>query len=123
MAPRKNEIVEESYYTQFPKLSFPFFYYHKINLHLIGISIFEQLFFLCFLKYEYFWNCQQSHYRNTGYFEGICKCENLTFHLQTEKDVKFVSEMVCWHECVVVELKETTASLQMMALYGTKDKI
>jgi hypothetical protein len=28
-----------------------------------------------------------------GYFEGIYTCENLTFHLQTEKDVKFVSEM------------------------------
>jgi hypothetical protein len=34
-------------------------------------------------------------YRNIDYFEGIYKCENLTFHLQTEKDVKFVSEMVC----------------------------
>jgi hypothetical protein len=30
-----------------------------------------------------------------GYFERIYKCENLTFHLQTERDVKFVSEMVC----------------------------
>ena len=28
----------------FPKHSFPFFYYHKINLHL-GITISEQLFF------------------------------------------------------------------------------
>jgi hypothetical protein len=31
--------------------------------------------------------------RNIGYFEGIYVCENLTFHLQTEKDVKFLSEM------------------------------
>jgi hypothetical protein len=30
-----------------------------------------------------------------SYFERIYKCENLTFHLQTEKDVKFVIEMVC----------------------------
>jgi hypothetical protein len=30
-----------------------------------------------------------------GYFERINKCENLTFHLQTEKDVQFVIEMVC----------------------------
>jgi hypothetical protein len=29
-----------------------------------------------------------------GYFEGIYTYENLTFHLQTEKDIKFVSEMV-----------------------------
>jgi hypothetical protein len=53
-----------------PKHSFPFFYYHKINLHL-DISIFEQLFFLCFLKYESFSNCHQSYYRSIGYFEGI----------------------------------------------------
>ena len=39
----------------------------------------------------------QQSYRNMGYFEGIYTCENLTFHLQTEKDVKFVSEMVCLH--------------------------
>jgi hypothetical protein len=41
----------------FTKHSLPFFYYHKINLRL-GISIFEQLFFLCFLKYESFSNLQ-----------------------------------------------------------------
>jgi hypothetical protein len=35
------------------------------------------------------------YYRNIGYFERIYKCENLTFHLQPEKDVTFVSEMVC----------------------------
>jgi len=34
-------------------------------------------------------------YRNIGYFERIYKCENLTFHLLTENDVTFVSEMVC----------------------------
>ena len=79
----------------FPKHSFPFFYYHKINLHL-GITISEH-FFPCFLKYESFSNCQQSYYRNIGYFERIYTCENLTFHLQTEKDAKFVSEMVCLH--------------------------
>jgi hypothetical protein len=56
-----------------PKHSFPFFYYHKINLHL-DISIFEQLFFLCFLKYESFSNCHQSYYRSIGLFWGnLCK--------------------------------------------------
>jgi hypothetical protein len=52
-------IVERNSITKNPrtKLSI-FFYYHKINLHL-GISIFVQLFFLCFLKYESFSNCQQ----------------------------------------------------------------
>jgi hypothetical protein len=29
------------------------------------------------------------YYRNIGYFEEIYTCENLTFHLQTEKDIKF----------------------------------
>jgi hypothetical protein len=45
---------------------------------------------------ESFSKCQQSYNRNipVGYFEGIYTCENLTFHLQTEKDVKFASEMV-----------------------------
>ena len=81
---------------KFPKHSFPFFYYHKINLQ-FDISIFEQLFLLCFLKCESFSNCQQSYYRDIGYFEGIYTCENLTFHMQTEKDVKFVNEMVCLH--------------------------
>jgi hypothetical protein len=36
----------------------------------------------------------QIYSRNIAYFEGIYTCENLTFHLQPEKDVKFVSEMV-----------------------------
>jgi hypothetical protein len=48
-------------------------------------------YFFCFLKYESFSNCVQSYNGNIGYFEGIYTCENLTFHLQTEKDVKFVS--------------------------------
>ena len=39
-------------------------------------------------------------YFNLGYFEGIYTCENMTFHLQTEKDVKFVSEMVCFTQCI-----------------------
>ena len=81
---------------KFPKHSFPFFYYHKINFHL-DISIFEQLFLLCFLKYESFSNWQQSYYRNIGYFEEIYTCENLTFHLQNWKRCKFVNEMVCLH--------------------------
>ena len=37
------------------------------------------------------------YYRNIGYFEGIYICENLSFHLQPEQDVKFVSEMGCLH--------------------------
>ena len=66
------------------KHSFPFFCYHKSNLHL-GITISVQLLFFCFLKYESFSNCQQSYYKNIGYFEWSYTCENLTFHLQTEK--------------------------------------
>jgi hypothetical protein len=47
------------------------------------------------LKYESFSNCEQSYYRNIGYFEGIYTCENLTFACKLKKkDVKFVSEMV-----------------------------
>ena len=55
----------------------------------------NSIFSLCFLLNESFSKCQQSYNRNipVGYFEGIYTCENLTFHLQTEKDVKFVSEM------------------------------
>ena len=75
------------YYNLFSNHSFPFFYYHKINLH-VGISTFEQLFYLCFLKYESFSNCQQSYYRNIGYFGGIYTCENVTFHLHSEKRCK-----------------------------------
>ena len=70
------------YYIFFSSHRFPFFYYHKINIH-VGISTFEQLFSLCFLKYESFSNCQQLYYRNIGYFGEICTCENLTFHLNT----------------------------------------
>ena len=66
-----------------PIIACHFLLYHKINLRL-GISIFEQLFFF-FLKYESFSNRRQSYCRNIGYFEGIYKCKNLTFHLQTEK--------------------------------------
>jgi hypothetical protein len=45
---------EDQYYKKkSPNIAFHFFYNHKINLHL-GISIFVQLFFLCFLKYESF---------------------------------------------------------------------
>ena len=75
------------YYNLFSNHSFPFFYYHKIKLH-VGISTFEQLFYLCFLKYESFSNCQQSYYRNIGYFGGIYTCENVTFHLHSEKRCK-----------------------------------
>ena len=56
---------------------------------------------ICFLKYDSFSNYEQSYYRNIGYCEGIYTCENLTFHLQTEKDVKFVSEMVCLHNAYI----------------------
>ena len=43
----------------FPKHNFPFFYYHKINLHLgIYINLWT-VFFLCCLKYESFSNCEQ----------------------------------------------------------------
>ena len=62
-----------------PIIACHFLLYHKINLRL-GISIFEQLFFF-FLKYESFSNRRQSYCRNIGYFEGIYKCKNLTFHL------------------------------------------
>ena len=74
------------YYTKkiSPSIVFHFFNHHKINLHLV-ISMVERLFFsLCFLKYE-------------SFFEGIYTCDNLTFHLQTEKELQFVSEMVCLH--------------------------
>ena len=103
------------YPKKFPTLSFPFFYYHKI---------FEQLFFLCFLKYDSFSNCQQSHYRNIGYFEGIYKCENLTFHLQTEKDVKFVSEMVltqCIHFLkIAIIIYRCIKKIQLVWCWPTK---
>jgi hypothetical protein len=77
----------------FPNKTFHFVTTIKL-IYYIGISIFDQLFFLCFLKYEFSPNCVQSYYKNIGYFEGLYTCENLTFHLQTEKDVKFASEMV-----------------------------
>jgi hypothetical protein len=60
------------YYNFFPIIAFHFFFYHKINLH-VGISTLEQLFPLCFLRYESFSNCQQSYYRNMGYFGEIYK--------------------------------------------------
>jgi hypothetical protein len=41
-------------------------------------------------------SCVQS-YKIIGYLKGLYICENLTFHLQTEKDVKFVSEMMCFY--------------------------
>ena len=58
----------------FPSITFHFFYYHTINLHLgIYISIFEQFFF------SVAWNMNLSqYYRNIGYFEEIYTCENLT---------------------------------------------
>jgi hypothetical protein len=72
-----------------PNIAFHFFYYHKINLHL-DISIFEQLFFLCFLKYESFSNCHQSHYRSIGYFEGIyAKCVTVLAFLPNISTVFF----------------------------------
>ena len=80
---------------------FPFFYHHTINLHLV-ISIVEHLFlFSCFLKYESFSSWQQSYFRNIGYFQGIYTCEILTFHLQSEKEVQFVSEKVCLHNASI----------------------
>ena len=75
-----------------PQTAFHFFTNIKLIYTLVYQSL-NSIFFLCFLKYESFSNCQQSYNRNIGYFEGIYICENLTFHLQTEKDVKFVSEM------------------------------
>jgi hypothetical protein len=87
------------YKNKFPKHSFPFFYYHKINFHL-DISIFEQLFLLCFLKYEYFSNWQQSYYRNIGYFEEIYTCENLTFHLHSEKRCKICELDGVYKKCI-----------------------
>ena len=55
-----NCLWEVQYYKKkkSPNLVFHFFYCHNINLHL-SISIIVQLFFLCFLKYESFSNCQQ----------------------------------------------------------------
>ena len=50
----------------------------------VYISIFEQFFFLCCLKYESFSNCEESYYRNIGYFGEIYTCENFTF-LHSEK--------------------------------------
>ena len=85
---RENQILHKHY--------FPFFYHHKINLHLEYLFLFS-----CFLKYESFSSWQQSYFRNIGYFEGIYTCENLTFHLQTEKEVQFVSEMVCLHNASI----------------------
>ena len=79
--------------------SFPFFYYHKINLH-VGISTFEQLFSLCFLKYESFSNCQQSYYRNIYYFGEIYTCENLTFHLHSEKRCKICELDGVYKKCI-----------------------
>jgi hypothetical protein len=83
-----------SYHHFFPKHSFPFFNYHKINLHL-GIYIYQSL-NSYFFSVAWVMNLSQtvSNHRNIGYFEVIYTCENFTFHLQTEKDVKFVSEMV-----------------------------
>ena len=52
------------------------------------------------MKYESFSSWQQSYFRTIGYFEGIYTCENLTFHLQTEKEVQCVSEMVCFTQCI-----------------------
>ena len=92
---RENKILQKN-----SKQSFPFFRYHKINLHLGIYQSLNSFFSLCFLKYESFSNCEQSYYRNIGYFEGIYTCENLSFHLQPEEDVKFVSEMVCLHKCI-----------------------
>jgi hypothetical protein len=46
------------------------------------------------LNYESFSSCEQSYNRNIGYFE------NLTLHLQTETDVKCVSEMV--HKFLII---------------------
>jgi hypothetical protein len=38
---------------------------------------------------------------NIGYFQGIYTCEILTFHLQSEKEVQFVSEKVCLHNASI----------------------
>ena len=77
-----------------PQTCFPIFTTIKLIYTLVYQSL-NSIFSLCFLLNESFSKCQQSYNRNipVGYFEGIYTCENLTFHLQTEKDVKFVSEM------------------------------
>jgi hypothetical protein len=71
-----------------PNIAFHFF----TTIKLISTLIYQSL-----NNYVFSVFCQQSYYRNIGYFEEIYTCENLTFHLQTDKDVKFVSEMVCLH--------------------------
>jgi hypothetical protein len=77
-----------------PHIAFHFFTTIILIYTLVYQSL-NSIFSLCFLLNESFSKCQQSYNRNipVGYFEGIYTCENLTFHLQTEKDVKFVSEM------------------------------
>ena len=103
MAHKKNEIIEESYYTLilwfvrfgrehqilpifFPNKAFHFFTSIKLIYTLVYISIFEQLFLSPFPEIWIF-RCEQSYYRNIGYFEGIYTCENLACHLQTEKKI------------------------------------
>ena len=76
----------------FLNIAFHFFTTIKLIYTLVYVDqSLNSYFFFCFLTSESFSNCEQSYFRNIGYFEGIYACANLTFHLQTEKDVKFVS--------------------------------
>jgi hypothetical protein len=55
----------------------------------------QKFFLLLVTDILYLTNKETAKDNIIGYFERIYKWENLTFHLQTEKDVKFVIEMMC----------------------------
>jgi len=63
---RENKILQK----KIPNRAFHFFTTIKLIYTLVYINLWT-VFFLCFLKYESFSNCEQSYYRNIGYFEGI----------------------------------------------------
>ena len=69
---REDQILQNK---KSPNIAFQFF----TTIKLIYTLVYQSLnsYFFCFLKYESFSNCQQSYYRNIGYFEGIytCMCE------------------------------------------------
>jgi hypothetical protein len=62
--------VQILYKKKSPNIAFHFFTTIKLIYTLVYQSL-NSIFFLCFLKYESFSNCQQSYNRNIGYFEGI----------------------------------------------------
>jgi hypothetical protein len=78
MAPRKNEIVKESYIMYYT-LILCWFFICEIKKKLVTNNKKLLNSYICHSGY------QQSYYRNIGYFGGIYTCENLTFHLQIEK--------------------------------------